>query len=348
MTLTDSAGGKAARDVTVTVIGTNEQPQLAFGSVSDNTFVHTASVVSGDFGENAGVTGDAAAVDAHKVNGTFTFTDFNAASVDTFDTHTVSTALAVSEWRDAHGNSLGFEDPHNAALLSSVALFGEVANPLLSDPTFAQQISAATFSAWRAQDSTNGGNGVVGWNFDLPDNSVDFLAAGETLTLSYNVTVTDSHLASSTQTVTVTVTGTNDAPVITAATQSGAVTEDIGMVAGNLSTTGTITFQDVDLDDTHCASFVLTSSDAAANLPGFAEGTSAAAAQIGTFALTAITEGQHQCQALGWTFTLDDNDPVLQSLAQGETITQVYTVTLTDNNNAAVTQDVTVTITRDQ
>ena len=195
---------------------------------------------------------------------------------------------------------------------------------------------------------TNGGNGVVGWNFDLPDNSVDFLAAGETLTLSYNVTVTDSHLASSTQTVTVTVTGTNDAPVITAATQSGAVTEDIGMVAGNLSTTGTITFQDVDLDDTHTASFVLTSSDAAANLPGFAEGTSAAAAQIGTFALTAITEGQSSVNtrgSLGWTFTLDDNDPVLQSLAQGETITQVYTVTLTDNNNAAVTQDVTVTIT---
>ncbi len=36
---------------------------------------------------------------------------------------------------------------------------------------------------------------------------------------------------------------------------------------------------------------------------------------------------------------------MLQSLAQGQTITQVYTVTVTDNNGASVTQDVTVTIT---
>ena len=37
---------------------------------------------------------------------------------------------------------------------------------------------------------------------------------------------------------------------------------------------------------------------------------------------------------LGWTFTLSDTDPVLQSLAAGQTITQVYTVTIKDNNNA--------------
>src|SRR5204862_496124 len=40
-----------------------------------------------------------------------------------------------------------------------------------------------------------------------------------------------------------------------------------------------------------------------------------------------------------------DNDPVLQSLAEGQTITQVYTVTFTDNHGATVSQDVTVTIT---
>ena len=38
--------------------------------------------------------------------------------------------------------------------------------------------------------------------------------------------------------------------------------------------------------------------------------------------------------SVGWTFTLADNDPVLQSLAVGQTITQVYTVTITDNNGA--------------
>ena len=48
---------------------------------------------------------------------------------------------------------------------------------------------------------------------------------------------------------------------------------------------------------------------------------------------------------LGWSFTLADNNSVLQSLAEGQTITQVYTVTVTDNNGAPVSQDVTVTIT---
>ena len=116
-----------------------------------------------------------------------------------------------------------------------------------------------------------------------------------------------------------------------------------------LSTSGTITFQDVDLIDTHTASFVLKSSDATANLPGFAEGVAPPApAQIGTFALTAVSEDNTDTSnigSLGWSFTLADNDPTLQSLAKDQTITQIYTVTVKDNNNATVTQDVTVTLT---
>ena len=152
-----------------------------------------------------------------------------------------------------------------------------------------------------------------------------------------------------------TITGTNDGPTITsdAAAASGAVTEDVnlqdvlnasGTVVGHdVDTFGTLGFRDLDLIDTHTASFAFTSSSASAALPGFTDGT------IGTFAIDpSVTENNEKTTksgSLGWTFTLDDNDPVLQSLAQGETITQVYTVTLTDNNNAAVTQDVTVTIT---
>ena len=111
---------------------------------------------------------------------------------------------------------------------------------------------------------------------------------------------------------------------------------------------GTLGFRDLDLIDTHTASFAFTSSSASAALPGFTDGTS----NIGTFAIDpSVTENNGDTTntgSLGWTFTLDDNDPVLQSLAQGETITQVYTVTLTDNNNAAVTQDVNGDHHRDQ
>ena len=48
--------------------------------------------------------------------------------------------------------------------------------------------------------------------------------------------------------------------------------------------------------------------------------------------------------SVGWTFTLPDDNPVLQSLAVGQTITQVYTVTLDDHHGGTVTQDVTITI----
>ena len=51
-------------------------------------------------------------------------------------------------------------------------------------------------------------------------------------------------------------------------TATGEVTED---AAATLTAGGTITYQDVDLTDTHTAAFVLKSSDANANLPGYSE-----------------------------------------------------------------------------
>src|SRR5207247_1938813 len=71
-------------------------------------------------------------------------------------------------------------------------------------------------------------------------------------------------------------------------------------------------------------------------------------ASIGKFALTVVNENNADTVnsgSVGWTFTLPDNDPVLQSLAVGQTITQVYTVTLDDHHGGTVTQNVTITIT---
>src|SRR5204862_206499 len=103
--------------------------------------------------------------------------------------------------------------------------------------------------------------------------------------------------------------------------------------------------QDVDLIDTHTASFVDKSSISSAALPGFIDNLT----YIGTFALDPVSESNTDTistASVGWTFTLDDDDPTLQSLAEGETITQVYTVTVDDGHTGGtVTKDVTVTIT---
>src|SRR5207244_4130315 len=139
-----------------------------------------------------------------------------------------------------------------------------------------------------------------------------------------------------------------DLPTIYA---SGDVTpslkEDTVAPDQNLFASGTATFQDVDLIDTHTATFAKTSSTSSAHLPGYTDNVS----YIGTFALTSGPTGvsenttdTNNLGTVGWSFTLPDNDPVLQSLAEGEKLTQVYTITVKDNNNTTVTQNVTVTL----
>ena len=54
-------------------------------------------------------------------------------------------------------------------------------------------------------------SGAITWNFSSGSEAFDFLAAGETLVLTYVVKVTDGNSADDdTQTVTITITGTND------------------------------------------------------------------------------------------------------------------------------------------
>ncbi|WP_322978515.1 retention module-containing protein [Pseudomonas sp. C11] len=63
------------------------------------------------------------------------------------------------------------------------------------------------------------GEGSVHWNYSVAAGALDYLGAGETLTLVYRVTVTDSSNASTSRDVTITLTGSNDAPIV-----SGAIT----------------------------------------------------------------------------------------------------------------------------
>src|SRR4029079_13012991 len=106
------------------------------------------------------------------------------------------------------------------------------------------------------QTSIDTGNGgTVGWSFQVSDDATDYLAAGQQLIQKYDVTVDDGQGGTAVQTITVTITGTNEAPQITSS-PDGAVTEDVAVTAGNLNTSGTITFTDVDTADSHTASYV--------------------------------------------------------------------------------------------
>src|SRR5215207_5334127 len=173
------------------------------------------------------------------------------------------------------------------------------------------------------------------WDYALANAAVQFLGAGETITLSFDVTVTDDSGAlndSDTQTVTLTITGTNDAPVLTV-DQVGGVTEDLAVVGGNLTDSGVLSFADVDVTDTHTV---------AASYNGDA-----------SWSGGPLTAGQ--IAALSAGFTVDSNswdyalaNAAVQFLGAGETITLSFDVTVTDDSGAlndSDTHTVTITIT---
>ena len=173
------------------------------------------------------------------------------------------------------------------------------------------------------------GPGSTGFSFTIPDSALDFLAQNETLTVVYPVTLTDGNGNSLTQQVIVTLTGANDLPMIGVETLSGEVTEKAHTTTE--TTSGTIAFHDVDLTDTHVASAVFKSTDYSS--------------QLGTLSavISNDTTGSGAGGLITWTFTA--NDSALAPLAAGQTVHEIYTVTLDDQHGGVITQDVTVTIT---
>jgi len=179
----------------------------------------------------------------------------------------------------------------------------------------------------------------------------NFLDDGQTVTFKIQVTATSGPDTGIVE-IPITITGANDAPTIVGGTPTiitGAVKEDVPVTSGHIEANGTITFKDVDLTDAHTATVELTSTTSSA-LPGFVNGAGNAptTTKIGTFTVDPVSESTTDTNnqgSVGWHFSLDDNDPTLQSLAEGQTITQVYTITIKDDNGVPVTQAVTITIT---
>ncbi len=107
------------------------------------------------------------------------------------------------------------------------------------------------------QSGTN--DGTIAWNFNLANNLTQYLAAGETVTAVYTITVADdSGTANNTATrdVTVVITGTNDAPTITVVDVNGAVTEDAS--TPTLTDSGSVMFAEVDDTDVITSAVELT------------------------------------------------------------------------------------------
>ncbi|RUW63878.1 VCBS domain-containing protein [Mesorhizobium sp. M7A.F.Ca.US.008.03.1.1] len=145
----------------------------------------------------------------------------------------------------------------------------------------------------------------LGWTFNSAPQAFDFLAAGETLTLTYTIKADDGHTGTDTQTVTITITGTNDAAILSADVAN--LTE--GNTAAAISTNGTLTISDVDSP----ATFV------------------AQAATVGTYGTFAINA------AGAWTYTASSAH---NEFVDGQHYTENFDVVSADGTHTSVHIDI--------
>lgn len=212
-----------------------------------------------------------------------------------------------------------------------------------------QDIAATQIKISVVADAGNNNNGSATLTYTIPDHAFDFLAEGETLTLTYIVSV-DDNFAVNPETrhipITITITGTNDKPVITTSvptiTFSGGTSVPGGPLTSSVPTSGTLSFTDVDLTDTHTVSVALTS----ASLPGGTVPPGPLA--IFQHAMSVLlekdsTQAGNNTGIIDWSLA-DLPAYVADFIPKGEVLTLTYTVTLTDSQGATSTQTITVTI----
>ncbi|WP_128927286.1 beta strand repeat-containing protein [Bradyrhizobium guangxiense] len=176
--------------------------------------------------------------------------------------------------------------------------------------------TANTFIAVTTPTTSAGGFGTFTmtalgtWTYTL-DNAnatVQALNTGDTLIDQFTVTTIDG----TPQLVTITINGSNDAAFI-AGTTTGSVLEAGGSSSGAPVATGTLT--DTDLDNP-------------ANIFTAVTSPTASDSGYGTFTMTASGL---------WTYTLDNNNSVVQALNNGDTLTDSFTVTAADGTAQLVT-----------
>jgi len=280
---------------------------------------NTPPVLSADGGSPHGLTELANTSNSSTpdgVSGNLSFTD-----PDVGDTHTASASLNTATWSGGTPVPATSLAALNSAMTDSISV-----------------------------DSTSG---TLHWDFSLLDKNVDFLAVGEKLTATYDLTLTDHRTGSpfedtSTQQVTVVFTGTNDAVVVVpgSSTLTGSANE-LPNVTGSSATdsvAGVVAFSDPDLNDRPTPNAI----DASAQTVTWTDAThdyssELTAAQIAAFKADfaiAAEAANTNIGGIDWTFQIVDKN--LDFLAVGEKITVTTPITIDDHHGGAVTQNVVV------
>ncbi len=247
----------------------------------------------------------------------------------------------------------GFQAQMNAAVPAT----GDLQDAL--DALEAELASAVALSG-QTIDALGGIENTVNWNFALDNDLVQFLAAGETITVTYTITVDDDAApldgndepSFTTQDVIITITGTNDEPVIDAAVdQTRTITETVDdaplVDADPADVTGTIEFTDVDLTDQPTASItnsVVTTANLANGYTLTQDQTDALLDAFSLDAANGVTNTTFNDGAGGIDWTYDATNAAIDFLGENDQLVLTFTVEVNDGKGGTDSQDVVITI----
>ena len=305
----DGNGGVTTQEITVTITGTNDRPELTLSAGA-------LSVIESGVGRDA------------------------AGNVITSNIPAEENASYAGRLTSGAGQAQGTDVDHGAVLTYGVAsgATGDPRNSYFTATDSTQGHSSVT-AGGAYGDLTLNNDGSYSYTLHpATDANLNGLHEGQIVTETFTVYVRDEHGAWTSQELTVNVTGTNDRPEIShvdelvlkeTGVQSGGneATTPEGTIAPEgdahrLTATGHVTADDVDNDD-----------DAGTLRYSFADGQTSISTELG-----GVTIDQNG----DYTYTL--NDGAANSLAQGETRTETFTVMVTDRHGATHEAVVNVTI----
>ncbi|QKJ21501.1 DUF4347 domain-containing protein [Poseidonibacter lekithochrous] len=175
------------------------------------------------------------------------------------------------------------------------------------------------------------------YTFEPNDSAINALLVDASETFA--ITATDDTGATGSNNLAINISAANDIPEIQIVDVEGSITE--GSI---LTDSGSITFTDVDLTDrptatesTKNVSAVLRDGSTPLVLSSQQQADIEAA-----FTITNVDANDNN-GSVNWNYSI--NEAKLDFLAQGEVVTAVFTITVTDDNGATATENVTVTIT---
>ncbi|MGN2672903.1 retention module-containing protein [Aliivibrio fischeri] len=343
-----SAGGNltSTQEVTVTIIGTNDDPVISGIAVGDLT--------EGDVGDpNPTVSDtltvvDVDATDTHTWtileggsgvygvltinNGVWEYTlDNSRDATQALGQGDVVTETFTIEVDDGNGGTdqqeivITINGTNDEPVISGTNS-GRVVEDLIDSAEgqlIAVDADAGDSVTWSVTDPSLGMFGSLTidasgkWVYSIDNNlsATQALSNGETQTETFEIVADDGHGGTVTHTVTVEVTGTNDLPEITdTSVTTGAVEHRT-----TESATGDLILEDVDALDTHTWAVEANSND-----------------DLGTFSVDANGK---------WTFNLNTNSASVIALGVGETLDITYVVQVEDNHGGIDSQEVTITVT---